>query len=97
MRRGICAWFRCLPIVIGMSVILAAAESPDLPAALVRGIREGQVKIIDLTYALENLANLEQLPAAGAVLMTLPMKLRGGSGGPARVVAFVPVAAAGRR
>lgn len=41
-------------------------------------------------YHLENLANLEQLPATGAVLIALPMKLRGGSGGPTRVVALVP-------
>jgi kynurenine formamidase len=41
-------------------------------------------------YHLENLANLEQLPAAGAVIIALPMKLRGGSGGPTRVVALVP-------
>jgi kynurenine formamidase len=41
-------------------------------------------------YHLENLANLEQLPATGAVLIALPIKLRGGSGGPARVVALVP-------
>jgi kynurenine formamidase len=41
-------------------------------------------------YHLENLANLEQLPATGAVLIALPMKLRGGSGGPTRVVALIP-------
>jgi kynurenine formamidase len=45
-------------------------------------------------YHLENLANLDQLPAAGAVLIALPMKLRGGSGGPTRVVALVPAASA---
>jgi len=41
-------------------------------------------------YHLENLANLEQLPAAGAVLIALPMKLRGGSGSPTRVMALAP-------
>ena len=39
---------------------------------------------------LENLDNLDQLPATGAVLIALPMKIEGGSGGPARVVALVP-------
>jgi kynurenine formamidase len=38
----------------------------------------------------ENLANLEQLPATGATLVALPMKIRGGSGGPLRAVAIVP-------
>jgi kynurenine formamidase len=41
-------------------------------------------------YHLENLANLEQVPATGAVLIALPLKLRGGSGGPANVVALIP-------
>ena len=41
-------------------------------------------------FHLENLANLEQLPATGAVIIALPMKLRGGSGGPTRVVALLP-------
>jgi len=39
---------------------------------------------------LENLTNLEQLPPTGAWVAALPMKIAGGSGAPARVVAFVP-------
>ncbi|MCP5065864.1 MAG: cyclase family protein [bacterium] len=38
----------------------------------------------------ENLARLERLPATGAFLVALPMKIEGGSGGPLRIVAFVP-------
>lgn len=38
---------------------------------------------------LENLANLDQLPPAGFVVVALPMKIEGGSGGPVRVVALV--------
>ena len=40
--------------------------------------------------ALENLANLEQLPATGFTLIALPMKIAGGSGGPLRAIAIVP-------
>ena len=40
-------------------------------------------------YHLENVANLEQLPPTGAYVIALPLKLRGGSGSPARVVALV--------
>ena len=39
---------------------------------------------------LENLANLDLLPRTGAWIVALPMKIRGGSGGPCRVVALVP-------
>ena len=31
---------------------------------------------------LENLTNLDRLPARGAVVIALPMKIEGGSGGP---------------
>jgi kynurenine formamidase len=42
-------------------------------------------------WAIENLnAELGKLPARGAYVMALPMRVRGGSGGPVRVVAFVP-------
>ena len=40
--------------------------------------------------ALENLAALERLPASGATLVALPMKIGGGTGGPTRVVAILP-------
>ena len=39
---------------------------------------------------LENLTNLHELPATGALVIALPVKIEGGSGGPVRVVALVP-------
>ncbi len=39
---------------------------------------------------LENVANLEQVPATGAWVIALPMKIAGGSGGPVRIVALLP-------
>ncbi len=41
----------------------------------------------------ENVANLGELPATGAAVVALPMKIEGGSGGPLRIVAYVPHAA----
>lgn len=38
----------------------------------------------------ENVANLDRLPPAGSYVVALPMKIQGGSGGPVRIVAFVP-------
>ncbi|MCA0893194.1 cyclase family protein [Microbulbifer agarilyticus] len=40
--------------------------------------------------ALENVTNLQALPEKGFTLIALPMKIRGGSGGPTRVVGFIP-------
>ena len=39
---------------------------------------------------LENVANLGALPPTGATVVALPMKIRGGSGGPLRIVAALP-------
>jgi kynurenine formamidase len=41
-------------------------------------------------YGLENVANLDRLPATGATVIALPMKIKGGSGAPARIVAILP-------
>ena len=38
----------------------------------------------------ENLTNLEQLPPRGSLVIALPMKIEGGSGGPLRAVALTP-------
>ncbi len=39
---------------------------------------------------LENLTSLDRLPARGATLIALPMKIKGGSGAPLRAIAMVP-------
>jgi kynurenine formamidase len=38
----------------------------------------------------ENVGDMGDLPARGALVIALPMKIAGGSGGPLRIVAFVP-------
>ena len=42
--------------------------------------------------ALENVASLDQVPPLGATIVALPMKIRDGSGGPLRIVAYLPPA-----
>ncbi len=42
----------------------------------------------DLTVY-ENLANLEKLPETGSYIIALPMKIKGGSGAPLRIVAII--------
>jgi kynurenine formamidase len=39
--------------------------------------------------AFENVANLDQLPERGFTVIALPMKIKGGSGGPLRAIAIV--------
>jgi len=40
-------------------------------------------------FGIENIANLESLPAAGATIFIGAPKFQGGTGGPARVIAMV--------
>jgi kynurenine formamidase len=41
-------------------------------------------------YQLENVANLDALPEAGAYVVVAPIKIEGGSGGPVRIFGIVP-------
>ncbi|HTV59699.1 MAG TPA: cyclase family protein [Verrucomicrobiae bacterium] len=52
-----------------------------------------EVHRVDLpagVFQLENVANLDKLPATGAFVIAAPIKLEGGSGGPVRILALVP-------
>ena len=40
--------------------------------------------------AFENLTNLDRLPARGAYIVALPMKIKGGTGAPLRAIAILP-------
>ena len=39
--------------------------------------------------AFENVANLDKLPLRGFSVIALPMKIKGGSGGPLRIVGYL--------
>lgn len=43
----------------------------------------------DGIFNLENVANLEQVPATGATVIALPVKIAGGTGGPVRIIALL--------
>jgi kynurenine formamidase len=49
-----------------------------------------QVAAAANVLGLENLTSLEAVPATGAWVIALPMKIGGGSGGPLRAIALVP-------
>ena len=40
--------------------------------------------------AFENVANMENVPPTGAMVFAMPMKIKGGSGAPLRIAAFIP-------
>ena len=48
-----------------------------------------QYTLAHSVYELENVANLERVPAAGGMVVVAPIKLQSGSSGPVRILALV--------
>jgi kynurenine formamidase len=48
-----------------------------------------QFSLAHSVYHLENVANLDRVPASGGIVVVAPIKLQGGSGGPVRILALV--------
>jgi kynurenine formamidase len=65
-------------------------DTPSIDAGQSRTFPTHQILSAANIPAFENLANLDQLPETGSFLVALPMKIRGGSGGPLRIVALIP-------
>ncbi|MCA9499747.1 MAG: cyclase family protein [Nitrospira sp.] len=71
--------------ILGIGIDTAsidAGQSRDFPVHQILGRAN--------RYALENVAHLRRLPPKGARITALPMKIQGGTGGPARIIATVP-------
>jgi kynurenine formamidase len=71
------------PVSIGI-------DTPSVDYGQSNDFKVHQLTMAAGLYHLEDLANLDLLPATGACIIALPMKLRGGSGSPTRVLALVP-------
>lgn len=77
---------------------LVANRAPKAVGIDTASIDYGQSKLFETHRVLmernipafENLTNLDRLPATGAFLVALPMKIGGGSGGPLRAIAILP-------
>ena len=63
---------------------------PPAPSGVPTSVRTHQVLADQDVPAFENVASLNRLPATGAYVIALPMKIGGGSGGPLRMVGVVP-------
>jgi len=66
-----------------------ALDTPSIDAGKRTDFKVHQVLCAAGKLALENIANLDKLPAAGATLYVIPMLIKDGTGSPARVFAFI--------
>lgn len=71
-------------------VAVLGADVASIDAGQSRDFQVHRIAAARNVPGLENLTNLDQLPATGAQVIALPMKIEGGSGGPVRVVGVVP-------
>ena len=64
-------------------------DTPSLDYGQSKEFESHQVLMGHNIPGFENMANLDQLPESGFYIVALPMKIKGGSGGPLRVIAGV--------
>lgn len=77
-------------LVSERGIVAVGIDTPSIDRGQSTDFRAHVVLYSDNVSGFENVANLDLLPEAGAYVVALPMKIAGGSGGPLRIVAFVP-------
>lgn len=77
-------------LLVDREVALVGIDTASLDAGPSTGFEAHVVFAAAGIAGLENIAHLDRLPPTGAWVIALPMKIEGGSGGPARIVALVP-------
>jgi kynurenine formamidase len=76
--------------LVARGVAAAGIDTASIDPGISSDFRAHQILLGAQIPALENVANLEAVPARGALVFALPMKIGGGSGAPCRVVALIP-------
>jgi kynurenine formamidase len=67
----------------------AGLDTPSIDYGQSKDFKTHQVLLGKNIPAFENIANLDRLPAKGSYIVALPMKIKNGSGGPLRIIAWV--------
>lgn len=64
-------------------------DTPSIDYGQSKDFKTHQILMGANIPAFENVANLEQLPVTGSYVVALPMKIKNGSGGPLRIIAWI--------
>ncbi|WP_276504161.1 cyclase family protein [Terrimonas pollutisoli] len=64
-------------------------DTPSIDYGQSKDFKTHQVLMGANIPGFENVANMDQLPATGAYIVALPMKIKNGSGGPLRIIAWI--------
>ena len=71
-------------------IVAVGIDTPSIDYGQSTDFRSHVILYADNVVGLENVARLDLLPPTGSYVVALPMKIEGGSGGPLRIVAFLP-------
>jgi kynurenine formamidase len=77
-------------LVANRGIVAVGIDTPSIDRGQSTDFRAHVILYAENISGFENVANLDLLPATGTYIVALPMKIAGGSGGPLRIVAFVP-------
>ena len=77
-------------LVDNRGVVAVGIDTPSIDRGQSTDFRAHVILYAANISGFENVANLSALPATGSYVVALPVKIEGGSGGPLRIVAFVP-------
>jgi kynurenine formamidase len=76
--------------LVDRKVKAVGIDTPSIDYGQSTSFPTHQVLFASNIPAFENVANLDRLPPRGSFIIALPMKIKGGSGGPLRIVALTP-------
>ncbi|MDH5591155.1 MAG: cyclase family protein [Gemmatimonadota bacterium] len=77
-------------LVAERGIVAVGIDTPSIDYGQSADFRSHVILYSENLSGFENVANLDLLPESGSFVVALPMKIKGGSGGPLRIVAFVP-------
>jgi kynurenine formamidase len=73
----------------GRNALGLGIDTPNLHHGSANNLAVNQYTSAHGLYVLTNVANLDRMPASGAIAMVAPMKVTGGSAAPVRILALV--------
>lgn len=65
-------------------------DTPSVDYGQSKDFKTHQLLYAENILGFENIASLDKLPVKGAYIIALPMKIKAGTGGPLRIIAWVP-------
>lgn len=77
-------------LVANRNISSIGLDTPSIDYGQSTTFRSHVILLSENIPAFENVAHLDKLPAKGFQVIALPMKIKGGSGGPLRIIAIVP-------